>query len=381
MSNGSRAPVSLLLLCIAGVLALACVAASQAIGALPCEGDCIAEPYSDSELGQLSLLQTSLHKPIRRSSNTSGLEGGMGGAAQAEWQAPSSSAIGCMTVRWKLYSEDSLPQSWTDACFSSVVHGNIYPNESVVKQWMQAPCTCDTKSTPAPMVLSNGVPLLDGLIGIVEKQNHDRTMAIDHIMDMLLLETPSAQVVTLGAGFDGRFYRMASLRNASQLFEMDVVSTQGLKHALVQNCNMKPANGREVHYLPLDLSKDDVYESLFNDRSFDATQPTIFLTEDVLQYVPEEGVLKALKVLSHALRQNSASRLIVKSFVSFPSDVRAFVNDDEVLFGFPANQTTREAWWAALGLTPDHRPDMQIAMDSYEFLDVLAASPTFGITS
>lgn len=377
MANGSCAFGSALPLCIAGILALPGVAAISTIDALMCDGDCIEGPYS--ELGQMSLLQTSLRKLIGRSSNASVMDGVMRGAAQA----PSSSALGCMSVRWKLYSEGTLPQSWTDACFSSVVRGNKHPNDSVVEQWMHAPCTCDRKSTPAQMVPCSGVPWLDALPASVARQNYVRTMAIDHLMDTLLVETPSAQVVSLGAGFDGRFYRMASMQNASQLFEMDMVNTQRLKRMLVQNCNMKPENDREVHYLPLDLSKDDVYESLFNDRSFDSTQPTIFLSEDVFQYVPQEGVLKALKVLSYALRQNSASRLIVKSVFSYPHFGRTFVDADEVLFGFPANQITREAWWAALGLTPDHREAMQIpAMAGIsEYLDVLAPSPTSASTS
>lgn len=306
--------------------------------------------------------------------------------------SPSSSALGCIGVRSYLHAQGLLPDAWTDVCFSSVTHNDVEPDEATVSQWMHAPCSCEVSlaaGSPslASSILSdnkNGVVPFDRFaeigIRVASRENQARALAIDTILHTLLAETPNAQVVNLGAGFDGRFFASHSMKNASALFEMDLPGTQALKKALVHNCNLESMSSGGVHFLPLDLSKDNVYEVLFNDSAFDATLPTLFISEAVFQYIPERQVLKSMKILADAMHKNDASRLILQSWTD--EALASKVLDDKVLFGFPTTPSAREALWTKVGLTVDQSSASQSARRAFyqslgsemhfEYFDVLA---------
>lgn len=268
-----------------------------------------------------------------------------------------------------------VPRAWTDACFGSVTMDEVMPNPAMVSKWMKASCSCGTnplKKTSSDVFLA---PLMQGSAPL--KENKARTIAIDDALDVLLAQTPNAQVVTLGSGFDGRFYSLPSLANASKLFEMDMVETQTLKKALVGNCKLQSKSPGGVHFFPLDLSKDNVYDALFNDNSFDAKLPTIFISEAVMQYVPGESVKKSLKNIASIMQRNPASRLILQSWSGddttapkidsvLGEQVLFALLDDQVLFTFPKDPSTRNSWWAELGFTSDGSPPIQKVISAFQ---------------
>jgi len=283
--------------------------------------------------------------------------------------SPSSSALGAMRERWALYSQGSLPRAWPDACFSSVIQGHTEPDPAMLSQWMQAPCSCGSPSSPLRWTLPPKMDVSEVMADNVEDElpwqqsaisypleNHARTVGIDSALDVLLAQTPNAQVVNLGAGFDGRFYALPCLGKASALVEMDLADSQVLKSALVHNCNLSPMSKAEVDFLPLDLCKDDIYDHLKQLGTFNPSQPTIFISEAVLQYLPEKCVMKTVETLARGMHLNPANRFILQSWVGNimnTSTVDFYVLEDKVHFNFPADPAARSAWWNNLRLVSD----------------------------
>jgi methyltransferase (TIGR00027 family) len=285
---------------------------------------------------------------------------------------PSSTALGCSYQRWVLYSQGNLPLSWTDACFGSVTKGLKTPDADTISKWKQAPCAC--RDLTYDHIVSGQAPKLDvkaqlaveGNSGIAPLENYARSVVINGLLEKFLKDTPDAQVVLLGAGLDGRFYSLTSVAQASRLFEVDRKETQDLKQALVQSCDLKPLNKNGVRHIPLDLSQDNVYDKLFQDKSFDSKKPTIFVAEAVFQYVPESGVRKSLKTLANAMSGNPASRLIVQSYAS-PSMEGVKVNKDTIHYVFPENATARNTLYEELGLKSHKEdPDVLYHLDFFQ---------------
>lgn len=323
------------------------------------------------ELSAVSLLQTGTKRKLP------GNRWNASGTKRLHVGTPSSSALGCVHVRSQLHARGLLQRAWTDACFQSVINFNVLPDEATIGRWMHSQCSCEGARMRATGADHSGAsvsgsslaypddqtvqvplnPLLHTALIInneVQRENYARASAIDLLLHDLLVETPNAQVVNLGAGFDGRFFALPSLKNASVLFELDHPDTQALKKSLVHNCNLESESSGGVRFLPLDLSADNVYDSLFNDSAFVAARPTLFISEAVFQYIPEEAAVKSLRVLANAMRQNEASRLILQSWtVSDRGPHLKGIINDTVNFAFPSSPSARKIWWAKIGLAVD----------------------------
>lgn len=131
-----------------------------------------------------------------------------------------------------------------------------------------------------------------------------RTLAIDEAVR----EAAAPQVVILGAGLDGRAFRMPELRDAV-VFEVDHPASQREKRARV---GALTRTAREVRFVPVDFTRDSLERALA-EAGHDPTLPTTWIWEGVVMYLTAKEIEATLAVLSR--RSSPGSRLIVVYFV------------------------------------------------------------------
>ncbi|MEZ4229151.1 MAG: class I SAM-dependent methyltransferase [Polyangiaceae bacterium] len=127
-----------------------------------------------------------------------------------------------------------------------------------------------------------------------------RTVAIDDA----IRGVSTRQLAILGAGLDGRAWRMPELAE-STVFEVDHPDTQRAKReALGDN----QACARDVRFTAVDFTRDDLGERL-ESAGHDALQPTTWVWEGVVMYLTPEQVEATLEVIR--ARSAAGSRLIL----------------------------------------------------------------------
>jgi methyltransferase (TIGR00027 family) len=139
--------------------------------------------------------------------------------------------------------------------------------------------------------------------GYLERQSHlmvARTVAIDDAVRAAALP----QLVILGAGLDGRAWRIPELREVV-VFEVDHPDTQREKRGRV-SALLQAA--REVRFVPVDFTRDDLDQALAA-AGHDATRPTTWLWEGVVMYLTRAEIAATLAVI--ARRSAAESRLII----------------------------------------------------------------------
>ena len=112
------------------------------------------------------------------------------------------------------------------------------------------------------------------------------------------------QVVVLGAGLDGRAWRIPELSDAV-VFEVDHPDSQREKQARVTALTQ---TAREVRFVPVDFSRDDVDYAL-GAAGHDATRRTMWVWEGVVMYLTRAEVRATLAVI--ARRSAEGSRLVI----------------------------------------------------------------------
>jgi methyltransferase (TIGR00027 family) len=127
-----------------------------------------------------------------------------------------------------------------------------------------------------------------------------RTVAID----AELRDAPKPQVVILGAGLDGRAWRMRELV-ASLVFEVDHPDSQQQKLDRVASLTRE---AREVRFVPVDFRRDDLAHAL-EAAGHDPHLPTAWLWEGVVMYLDRDEIETTLRVVED--RSAPGSRLIV----------------------------------------------------------------------
>lgn len=127
-----------------------------------------------------------------------------------------------------------------------------------------------------------------------------RTMAIDEVVR----ETAAPQVVILGAGLDGRAWRMPELREAV-VFEVDHPESQKLKQARLGELE---TTAGEVRFVPVDFTRDDL-DAALEAAGHDASRPTTWIWEGVVMYLALPDIERTLAVVQR--RSASASRITV----------------------------------------------------------------------
>jgi len=114
----------------------------------------------------------------------------------------------------------------------------------------------------------------------------------------------ATQLVILGAGYDGRAWRMPELAGV-RVFEVDHPATQGEKHARI--AELPPAEGI-VTFVPIDFEREALDAAL--DRAgHDRASPTCWIWEGVVMYLTRDAMRATLADV--AGRSASGSTLIV----------------------------------------------------------------------
>jgi methyltransferase (TIGR00027 family) len=127
-----------------------------------------------------------------------------------------------------------------------------------------------------------------------------RTMAID----AELRDTAVPQVVLLGAGLDGRAWRMHELAR-SAVFEVDHPDTQRQKRQRVAPLTLE---AREIHFVPLDFTHGDLAQAL-EAAGHNPHVPTTWIWEGVVMYLTRAEIESTLSTVG--ARSAQGSRLIV----------------------------------------------------------------------
>ena len=130
-----------------------------------------------------------------------------------------------------------------------------------------------------------------------------RTVAIDAAVRQAIANE-ATQLVILGAGYDGRAWRMAELAGV-RVFEVDHPATQNDKRAHVSA--LPPAIG-QVNFVSIDFEKQSLNDVL--DRAkHDRASPTCWIWEGVVMYLSRDAMRATLAGI--AKRSAPGSTLIV----------------------------------------------------------------------
>jgi methyltransferase (TIGR00027 family) len=127
-----------------------------------------------------------------------------------------------------------------------------------------------------------------------------RTVAIDDAVRA----AAAPQLVILGAGLDGRAWRMAELRDAV-VFEVDHPDSQRDKRARVSALAQA---AREVRFVAVDFARDDL-DAALSAAGHDPARPTTWIWEGVVMYLARADIEATLAVV--ARRSAPGSRLVV----------------------------------------------------------------------
>lgn len=127
-----------------------------------------------------------------------------------------------------------------------------------------------------------------------------RTVAIDEA----IRSAANPQLVLLGAGLDGRAWRMSELRDVT-VFEVDHPDTQRQKRE--RAAQLTPM-ARDLRFVPVDFTRDRVDDALAA-AGHDRSQPTTWIWEGVVMYLTRQEIETSLAVIGD--RSAAGSRLVI----------------------------------------------------------------------
>jgi methyltransferase (TIGR00027 family) len=130
---------------------------------------------------------------------------------------------------------------------------------------------------------------------------------------MAIRDAASPQVVMLGAGLDGRAWRMPELADAI-VFEVDHPDSQRRKRE--RATSLSPV-AREIRFVPVDFTRDRLEEALAA-AGHDPARPTTWVWEGVVMYLERADIEATLRVVQ--ARSATRSRLVI--LYTSPSLVR-----------------------------------------------------------
>jgi methyltransferase (TIGR00027 family) len=130
-----------------------------------------------------------------------------------------------------------------------------------------------------------------------------RTAAIDAAVRDAIL-AGATQLVILGAGYDGRAWRMRELAGV-KVFEVDHPATQSEKRKRI--AELPPATGN-VSFVPIDFAKESL-GTVLNRAGHDRNSPTCWIWEGVVMYLHRDVMRATLAGI--AGRSAAGSTLIV----------------------------------------------------------------------
>lgn len=130
-----------------------------------------------------------------------------------------------------------------------------------------------------------------------------RTAAIDTAIRTAVARG-TTQIVILGAGLDGRAWRMRELAGV-HVFEVDHPATQAFKHA---HTDALPPSIASVDFVSVDFERDSLDTALAR-AGHDDTRPTCWIWEGVVMYLTHDAM--RLTLADVASRSAHGSMLLV----------------------------------------------------------------------
>jgi len=131
-----------------------------------------------------------------------------------------------------------------------------------------------------------------------------RTQAIDEAVR----EASSAQLVILGAGLDGRAWRMTDLAEVV-VFEVDHPDSQREKRKRVESLTR---SARDVRFVPLDFAEGELDQAL-SAAGHDPNRPTTWVWEGVVMYLTRPAIESTLSVIARRAAPGSSLTVLYHS--------------------------------------------------------------------
>jgi methyltransferase (TIGR00027 family) len=155
---------------------------------------------------------------------------------------------------------------------------------------------------------SPGPRLTFEMVGACGEVMAPRTVAIDDaVREALGRPDPATQLVILGAGLDGRVWRMAELAGVAA-FEVDHPASQRDKRDRARNLAAGAGAGASPAYVSVDLSRDDLAAALAA-AGHRRALATVWIWEGVVPYLTRAEVTRTLRTITD--RSAPGSRLII----------------------------------------------------------------------
>jgi methyltransferase (TIGR00027 family) len=164
------------------------------------------------------------------------------------------------------------------------------------------------------------------------------------------LERDVRQIVILGAGYDGRALRYRT--PGVQFFEVDHPATQADKRRHLERINVSV---EDIAFVAADLTEPGLATALA-DAGFDIAQPSQFLCEGLLRYLPERWFRELFVVTAECAAPTSELAASISTRNGDVSDDERAREDALALAGeavltVPRAEVALE-WLAAAGWTP-----------------------------
>jgi methyltransferase (TIGR00027 family) len=158
---------------------------------------------------------------------------------------------------------------------------------------------------------------LRGRVGRVFLEKRSKMMVVRTVaIDEAIRAAASAQLVILGAGLDGRAWRMHELADAT-VFEVDHPDSQQAKRGRAASLTQA---ARDVRFVPVDFTRDRLEDALAA-AGHDPALKTTWVWEGVVMYLERPDIEATLGVIER--RSAPGSRLVV--VYQSPSVVRKSV--------------------------------------------------------
>jgi methyltransferase (TIGR00027 family) len=136
-----------------------------------------------------------------------------------------------------------------------------------------------------------------------------RTKFFDDVFEQALEEN-YPQIAFLGAGYDTRPYRFKDYLKQTEIFELDVSTTQQIKKKFLKASNISIP--KQLHYVPINFNKEDLGEVLIK-AGFEMDKKTLFIWEGVTEYLTPEAVDSTLNFINKNSGNTVAFNYIYKS--------------------------------------------------------------------
>jgi methyltransferase (TIGR00027 family) len=143
-----------------------------------------------------------------------------------------------------------------------------------------------------------------GYLRIQAKVMAARTLAIDDAIRV----AANPQLVILGAGLDGRAWRMPELTEVT-VFEIDHPDSQREKRKRVAALGQV---AKDVRFVPVDFAKDDLEQALAA-AGHDPKQPTTWVWEGVIMYLTRSSIEATLAVVERRSQPGSCLSVVYHS--------------------------------------------------------------------